>query len=145
MTAGLPGTGLGGLLYLLLVAWMPFRELWMVMTGRSTGRRWKAVGLMVAMAAAIGLSLVGELWGLARGFEWINRHTAPNSWLHFSSSLGVVAAVPALALLPFVLLGLVIAALHVLRVWSHWQDGDLRETVTADVRAVMPWRGTKAA
>ena len=123
VTAGLPGTGLGGLLYLLLVALMPFRELWMVLTGRSTLARWKTVGLMVAMAGAIGLCLVGEWWMLGCGFGWINRHTSANSVVHDSSVVGAAAVAPALAFLPFLILGALIVALHALRLAIRLQGG----------------------
>ena len=148
MTAGLPGTGLGGLLYILLVALMPFRELWMVLTGRSTWTRWKAVGLMVAMAGAIGLCLVGEWWMLGRSFNWINRHTAANSWLHVTSIMGGMAAVPALAFLPFIILGALIVALHALRLATHLQGGDLRApagSAAARMKAAALRREHKAA
>jgi hypothetical protein len=132
----------------LLVALMPFRELWMVLTGRSTWTRWKAVGLMVAMAGAIGLCLVGEWWMLARGFGWINRHTAANSWLHVSSVMGAMAAVPALAFLPFIILGALIVALHALRLASHLQAGGLRAPIgsaSARMKAAALRRGHRAA
>ena len=148
MTAGLPGTGLGGLLYILLVALMPFRELWMVLTGRSTWTRWKAVGLMVAMGGAIGLCLVGEWWALAHGFDWINHHTSSSSVLHLSSVVGVTAVVPALAFLPFFILGALIVMLHALRLASHLQAGDYRApagSASAKIRAAALRRGHKAA
>ena len=40
--AGLPGTGLGGLFYLLLAFWMPFAELPRTLRGRSSRARWRA-------------------------------------------------------------------------------------------------------
>jgi hypothetical protein len=136
------------LLYMLLVALMPFRELWMVLTGRSTWARWKAVGLMVAMAAAIGLCLAGEWWMLAHGFGWINRHTSANSALHVSSAVGVTAVAPALAFLPFLILGALIVALHALRLAVHFQGGDLRApagSAAARMKAAALRQAQKAA
>ena len=124
----MPGTGLGGLLYILLVALMPFRELWMVLTGRSTWTRWKAIGLMVAMGGAIGLCLAGEWWVLAHGFGWINHHTAVDSVVHDSSVVGAVAVTPSLAFLPFAILGALIVALHALRLVAHVQGSGVRAT-----------------
>ena len=133
---------------MLLVALMPFRELWMVLTGRSTWARWKAVGLMVAMAGAIGLCLAGEWWMLAHGFGWINRHTSANSVAHDSSVVGAMAVAPALAFLPFVILGALIVALHALRLAAHLQGGDLRApagSASARMKAAALRRGRKAA
>ena len=31
MNVGLPGTGVGGVFYVLLVAWLPARELWLTL------------------------------------------------------------------------------------------------------------------
>jgi hypothetical protein len=132
----------------LLVALMPFRELWMVATGRSTWTRWKAVGLMVAMAGAIGLCLVGEWWMLGRSFGWINRHTPPNSFLHISSILGVTALSPALLFLPFIILGALIVALRALRLAAYLQAGGLRAPVgsaSARMKAAALRRGHRAA
>lgn len=59
MFAGLPGTGVGGILYLLLTAWMPIHELIMMARGRSTPGRWAFIvrhwlvfGGVVAMIVA---------------------------------------------------------------------------------------------
>lgn len=40
MLIGMPGTGMGGLLYLCMAAWMPVHELWRLARGRSSPRRW---------------------------------------------------------------------------------------------------------
>lgn len=53
MTAGLPGTGLGGLLYLVLALLMPLREVHLTLTGRSSRERWTVVGRQAALALAI--------------------------------------------------------------------------------------------
>jgi hypothetical protein len=53
MNAGLPGAGIGGLFYVLSALWMPFRELSLTVSGRSSLRRWGAVGRQVGLAAAV--------------------------------------------------------------------------------------------
>jgi hypothetical protein len=67
MFAGLPGTGLGGLFYALLVCWMPFRELWLLARGAAAmaaGRWWRAkVGLVLGIVAA--------LWAEAWAIKWL--------------------------------------------------------------------------
>lgn len=67
MKAGLPGVGIGGLFYVLLVAWMPFREVWLTLQGRSSARRWRRrVAGQVGLAAGILAALGAEWWSLAR-------------------------------------------------------------------------------
>lgn len=53
MTAGLPGTGIGGLYYMLLTAWMPVREVGLTLRGRSSVARWCEVLRHVALAWGI--------------------------------------------------------------------------------------------
>ncbi len=62
MTAGLPGTGIGGLFYLLLVAWMPFRELYLLVRGRSNPQRWRAIGFYTSLMVAIVVTTYFEAW-----------------------------------------------------------------------------------
>lgn len=115
MTAGLPGTGLGGLLYLLLVVLMPVRECWFLITGRSSAARWKTVARMGAIGGAIVLSIWGEGLLLARGFKWLEAHASSTSFFHTSSLMGMRSVIPTFALAPFVVLAAMIVALHVLR------------------------------
>ncbi|MDN4161685.1 hypothetical protein [Nocardioides abyssi] len=58
MTAGLPGTGLGGLLYVLLALLMPLRELYLTARGRSSRERWRVVGRQASIALAVVVVLV---------------------------------------------------------------------------------------
>ena len=62
MTAGLPGTGIGGLYYLLLTALMPFREVWLTVRGRSSAARWREVLRHVALAGGIIGALLATAW-----------------------------------------------------------------------------------
>jgi hypothetical protein len=78
MTAGLPGTGIGGLYYLLLVALMPLRELGRALRGQgSAGSRREALrhlALAAGMVAAVGAIASGLAYGLAAGAErgWLS-------------------------------------------------------------------------
>ena len=60
--AGLPGTGLGGLFYVLLALWMPVAELWRTLRGHSSRERWRHVLTQFAMAcgvvASVGVTVV---------------------------------------------------------------------------------------
>ena len=58
MMVGMPGTGMGGLLYLCMAAWMPVHELYRLARGRSSARRWTFI---VRSWLVVGGSL-GLLW-----------------------------------------------------------------------------------
>lgn len=66
MIVGIPGTGLGGLFYILLVVFMPFRELFLTFRRRSNLARWRGVVLHILVAASILGVLWGEAWLLDR-------------------------------------------------------------------------------
>jgi hypothetical protein len=114
MNAGLPGTGLGGLLYLLLVALMPIRESLMLLRGKSSWLRWNIVGRMCVMGGAIIAALFAEWWFLGRTFDYITSHTEVTSRLHHSSLIGARTVVPSMAYAPFIALGALIIAMPAL-------------------------------
>lgn len=58
MTAGLPGTGIGGLFYLISALLMPVREAWRTVTGRGRARDLRVAVRQSAMALAI----LGVAW-----------------------------------------------------------------------------------
>jgi len=60
MTAGLPGTGIGGVFYLLSALLMPFVELVKTLRGQSSWPRWVLVIRQFAMASGI----VAGMWML---------------------------------------------------------------------------------
>ena len=66
MTAGLPGTGIGGVFYLLSALLMPFVEVVKTLRGQSSGARWLLVIRQFAMASGIvaGMWALGVLLGL---------------------------------------------------------------------------------
>ncbi len=69
MTVGIPGTGLGGLFYFLLVAFMPFRELYLTARRRSSFARWRSVGFhLLVLAGMLGV-LWAEAWLLERALD----------------------------------------------------------------------------
>lgn len=57
MVVGMPGTGIGGLYYFIMIALMPARELWFVLQGKSSLARWKFIATQWAMVAGILFSL----------------------------------------------------------------------------------------
>ena len=58
MTAGLPGTGVGGLFYMLSGILMPFREAYRALRGQSDARSRRLVAYQTVMA----LGVVGGIW-----------------------------------------------------------------------------------
>ena len=72
MTAGLPGTGIGGVFYLVSALFMPFVELFRTLRGESSIARWILVLRQLSMAGAImtGMWLMGLFLGVV--LEYFN-------------------------------------------------------------------------
>ncbi len=128
MKVGLPGVGIGGVFYILLVAMMPLRELWLTLRGRSNRRRWRLVALQTSLAAAIVLALGAEWWALARlpellteTVEAAGHATGLPSLIAASATPDEPGAVrleylaPSLAVVPFAIIGFLVGSLHALR------------------------------
>ena len=114
MFAGLPGTGLGGLFYALLVCWMPFRELWLLARGRSSHGRWALVACQVGLV----LGIVAALWAEAWAIKWLVESAGLAA--NIAGGRGAAFAAgqhlpPALAWTPFVVLMLLVGGLHLAR------------------------------
>jgi len=65
MTVGLPGTGIGGVFYLLSALFMPFTEILVTLRGKTSLARW----LKVLRQLTIAASILAAMWllGLAAG------------------------------------------------------------------------------
>jgi hypothetical protein len=130
VTAGLPGSGIGGLYYVLLVLWMPFREFWLVLRGRGSRRRWGMVARQLSMAAGIFTALSGEAWLLKRILVWVVWHTPVGSYWHLVSLKAMMSLVPAAATwISVILLGGVILLTQTLRLWVWWTPAPDRPIV----------------
>jgi len=110
MTAGLPGTGLGGVYYILLVAVMPVREAYLTVRGRSSVSRWKTVGRHLAIAGGILAALAGFAWAVTRGFNFLHHHGLISaafyqSAVNASSVTSKLAAIVSVSVLAFLLAG----------------------------------------
>ncbi len=68
MVNGLPGTGIGGLFYLLLAALMPLREGVRALRGRSRGVHWRFIGMQWALIGCVLFALWGQGWLLKELF-----------------------------------------------------------------------------
>jgi len=144
MTAGLPGTGIGGLYYLVLVILMPVREAYLTARGRSSRARWRIVGQHVALGGgivgalfALGWmihSLLGALLGTA--FGPATRHMMVNATTVINRN-AMVATVSVLAgvLLIATLWHLVESTLGIRSTPAPARDHDTRPAPGADERA----------
>ncbi len=65
MVAGIPGTSISGLYYILLAFMMPVKEVHMSWNGRSSVKRWMSVFLQMFNAAGILGSIYGTGWVLS--------------------------------------------------------------------------------
>lgn len=106
MTAGLPGTGIGGFFYLISALVMPVHELVFLVRGRSSLSRWRVVARQTAIAVGIiaGIWVMG--WFLGNSIQALHSRTltsmarsivSPEMNLiritALSVSLGVLAAI----------------------------------------------------
>jgi hypothetical protein len=138
MTAGLPGTGIGGLFYLLLVFWMPCRELYHVCRGRSTPQRWRAIGFYLALTAGIVILTYGEAWLISKAVT----HVAVGLGLPVpGNGQGYRILAGMSILMSLGSLVAVVLSVHVLRLvmWLNRRKPSLRPMVTG------PMAGTAAA
>ncbi|HSL69501.1 MAG TPA: hypothetical protein VK864_04625, partial [Longimicrobiales bacterium] len=88
MTAGLPGSGIGGLFYLIGAVAMPFRELARRLGGRP--RR----GALVASQAALALSIIVALWATGWVLDWLIYGAAAGSGKRATSLANAYARIP---------------------------------------------------
>ncbi len=102
MNAGLPGTGLGGIFYLVLALMMPVRELYLTARGRSSRERWRLVLRQLAMALGIVATVVLTVWGLGRAL--------PSDLARTTGTFAVAA--------PLVTGAVLVTLTLVLRVWA---------------------------
>lgn len=81
MVAGMPGTGIGGLFYLLIALWMPIRELYFIVRKQSSPERWRIVKrhIFLTLCLIMGMWATGELIGrLLLHLRIINGQSAHN-------------------------------------------------------------------
>ncbi len=132
MTAGLPGTGIGGLYYLLLVLWMPCREFYLLCCGRSSARRWRAISVYVAMALCIIVTMWGEVWLLS---QTITKAAATAGLIKPDSAQSYRILAGASIMLSLGSLVGVMVVIHVARLalWVNRRKMSLRPIVTGPV------------
>ena len=140
MTAGLPGTGVGGLFYMLSGVLMPFREAYRAVRGKSDARSRRLVGYQTLMALGVvaGIWVTGWLLGLM--ISWAPAvsaavHGAGPVATHASNVVRVMAF-----FIAFATLGLVLGAVQVARVVNA-----CRVRVRRESNAPGPWLERDAA
>jgi hypothetical protein len=121
MFAGVPGTGIGGVFYVLLTLWMPLREAARAVVGRSVAVRWRLICRQLALVAGILAALAAEAWLLNRTLPRLIEAAPalvfpsrnPLAAAEAEAAVGLLA--PALGALPFLILGAIALALQALR------------------------------
>ena len=114
MTVGLPGTGIGGLYYLLLVCWMPLRALGRLLAGRG-GERWRHIAVLLGLVAAIFAALWVEAWGLRAALLRLGESAPDGSELRRQVEIAHHYLRPALAWVPIAMLSIVVGGANLLR------------------------------
>lgn len=120
MTAGLPGTGIGGVFYLVSALLMPFVELFRTLRGESSVERWLIVARQLTMATAIiaGMWLMGLLLGVVMEYFYAGETDKLEHLMQVGQS-GNIAHLNVFHLAPLfislVTLSSIVTATHMLR------------------------------
>ncbi|MBI3321277.1 MAG: hypothetical protein HYZ91_03300 [Candidatus Omnitrophica bacterium] len=121
MNVGLPGTGLGGLFYLLTALLMPLLELAQTIRGRSNAGRWRRVATQCALAIGIlaGLGVAGLALDSLCASSIVSRIHVSQFHTHqpVTRLLGMTPTL--LSLITLSLLLAVVEFLHLMLGWSH--------------------------
>ena len=121
MNAGLPGTGIGGVFYLLSALWMPFHELHKTLRRKSRPQRMRLilVQLSIALGIIVGIWLTGWLLGelmMMRGWLAFKQGTAATA----TNTLPNVIRVT-MVFLTIGLLVVVVSGVHILKLVMRYR------------------------
>lgn len=111
---GMPGTGLGGVFYALLILWIAVRELWLAARRASGRARWLKIGEFGGLL----LGIIAAFWLMGWGIKTLAAsalNLAPVAAALTAQHKAIEALIPALALLPFVILAALLGGVHLLR------------------------------
>jgi len=111
MNPGLPGTGIGGLFYILSALWMPICEVWRLWRGDAP-RQWPLVARQFAIAVGVVTVMTGVFWALDAVFMLKEVAAQAASKGHVMWSLRVSALMVTSGVL-----AAVIGAVHFVRLW----------------------------
>lgn len=124
--AGLPGTGLGGLFYILLVGWMVLREMGLLLVRRSDATRWRRIAELGAYAAGIVAVLTLEAFLLRVAVErFSSSGSSAGSTGLLHSNHWVDTVTPAFAFAPIAVLVLLMLVVRVLGFAVRGQRSEL--------------------
>lgn len=90
MIAGLPGTGLGLIFFMLSALLAPFVELWAVARGRSSRARWRAVRNLVITAMLILVGITAITVALLVASRFVDPEKLSPPWRRLSDALVMV-------------------------------------------------------
>ena len=113
MVAGLPGTGIGGIFYLLTSLFIPFIEFYKMILGKGDKRRWGFVLFQLLITGGIFLGFWMTGWFLG----WLINHSVPAHVLnskHFLSG-NILRGRP--FFISILTLSAVLLSVHVLSFW----------------------------
>jgi hypothetical protein len=121
MNVGLPGTGIGGVFYLLSALWMPFHELYQTVRRRSRPQRMRLIFVQLSIALGIiaGIWLTGWLLGelmMMRGWLAFKQGTTATA----TSALPNVIRVT-IIFLTIGLLVVVVSGVHILKLIMRYR------------------------
>ena len=119
--AGVPGTGLGGMFYVLLVIWMIVRQA-CAAKPMDQARQWRRIVPLGIMAALIVIVVWIETWGISKVIGKLP--TFGELLTSGTPSSGVLIVV--LTLTPLLTLGLLLSALHIARFLLPREQARLR-------------------
>ena len=124
MIAGLPGTGIGGIFYLLLAIWMPIRQIWTESVKKTRPKGWKRITqhLFMTLCIIAGMTVTGLILG------YIISNIVKNSVTSVSQKV-----VNVLHVTPFIIsiatLIFVFILIHLTRVFLRFKGLGLRKYV----------------
>lgn len=113
MVAGIPGTSISGLFYILLALMMPVKEAYHVWKRQSSVRRWMHIALQMLNAAGI----LGSIWATGWGLSYLIRKSQTLGLHHsqvppqFTNLMSLTSACLALAILAVVLVAVMTLSL----------------------------------
>src|SRR6266850_2532638 len=120
MTVGVPGTGIGGMFYVVSALALPLRQAYRSFRRRPSAGGWRVVAALTAMAGAIlgAIWMTGWLIGIAIAASASVVRPPPLLGAHPGNVLRTAALVLSAATLAAVLLGV-----ELLRLWVHREAG----------------------
>lgn len=115
MTAGLPGIGIGGLYYLLLVLLMPLRELFLFFRGQSSWPRWRVIALLILIVSGMVAALRAQVWFISWVFSQFEMYHVISAQSRISTIQTVSVPLAMAAWITFAVLAMVIIGMYIIR------------------------------